>query len=372
MSVGVAVIGTGFMGQCHARAWHSVRTVFADVPIPRLEVVCDSDAERAAAAASAFGFGRATTDWRAAIEDDAVDAVSITVPNALHAPIALAALARGKHVWCEKPMASTLADAVRLAEAAAASSAVAALGYNYLRNPALDHAGRLVAGGAIGRLVHVRGIIDEDYASDPMLPWSWRDSGSQAGLGVLGDLMSHLVAIVRCLAGPITRVCGQTATLHGHRVAPDGGERPVENEDMAQALICLVGGATGTLSASRVAWGRKNRIALELHGTGGAIAFDQERMNELRIFDTSTPAATRGFRTVLTGPLHPPYDRFCPAPGHGLGFNDLKIIEAAQFLRAIAGLGEAPTSFAEGLAIERVLHAIAEGHWVDLPEACPC
>ena len=371
MSVGVAVIGTGFMGQCHARAWHSVRTVFDDVPSPRLEVVCDIDAAQAAAAASAFGFARAMTDWREAIADDAVDAVSITVPNALHAPVASAALARGKHVWCEKPMAATLADAELLAHAAAAASPslVAALGYNYLRNPALDHAARLVAGGAIGRLAHVQGVIDEDYAADPLLPWSWRDSRRQAGLGVLGDLMSHLVAIVHALAGRITRVCGQTATVHRHRPAADGGTRPVENEDTAQALIRFAHGATGTLAASRVACGRKNRIALELHGTSGTIAFDQERMNELRLFDQSGDPATRGFRTVLTGPAHPPYGRFCPAPGHGLGFNDLKVIEAAQFLRAIAGAGVAPTGFAEGLAIERVLHAIAAGHWVDLPEA---
>ena len=365
MSLGVAVIGTGFMGQCHARAWHSVGTVFDDLPAARLVLICDSDPERAALAAARYG-ARATNDWRAAVADAAVQAVSITTPNAMHAPMALAALSLGKHVWCEKPMATTLDDAIRLAEAAARSGAVAALGYNYLRNPVLDHAARLVADGAIGRLVHVRGAIDEDYAADATHPWSWRDSRTEAGLGVLGDLMSHLLALVQRLAGPVARVCGDSATVHDSRQAADGSRRAVENEDVAHALVGFESGATGVLAASRIAWGCKNRIVVELHGTEGSIGFDQERMGELRIYDRSGAEATRGFRTVLTGPLHPPYGRFCPAPGHGIGFNDLKVIEAAQFLRAIQGTGAPPTSFAEGLAIERVLHAIAAGGWVDL------
>ena len=368
MSVGVAVIGTGFMGQCHARAWHGVAGVFDGLPTPRLEIICDVDPDQASLAASRYGFARAGIDWQAVVADPAVDAVSITVPNVLHAPIAHAALAQGKHVWCEKPIATTLADAEALAKAAARAPVVTALGYNYLRNPTLAHAASLIAQGAIGRIVDVRGVIDEDYAANPARLWSWRDSSSQAGLGVLGDLMSHLVALVHALAGPIVRVCGDAATIHRDREAADGGRRAVETEDIAHALIRLAGGATGTLAASRIAWGRKNRLAVELHGTDGSIVFDQERMNEVRIFDNAASPATRGFRTVLTGPLHPPYERFCPAPGHGLGFNDLKLIEVAQFLRAIAGDGPPPTSFAEGLAIERVLYAIAAGGWIGLPE----
>ncbi len=368
--IGVGVIGTGFMGRCHALAWRSVGAVFDDVPLPELATVCDADAGAARRAAERFGFARAVADWRELVVDPAVAIVSITLPNALHKEAAIAALAAGKHVWCEKPMALVLADAEAMADAAAAAPGVAALGYNYLRNPAVEHAARLIESGTIGEVAQFRGVVDEDYSADPDLPWSWRYRRAEAGLGVLADLMCHLVSVAQKLVGPITRVCGDLDTVHRSRPLPDapGERRPVENEDVASALVRFAGGASGTLASSRVAWGRKNRLAWEVHGTRGTLAFDQERMNELLLFEADGPAATRGFQTILTGPLHPPYAQFCPAPGHGLGFNDLKVIEAAQVLRAIAGRGTPPTSFVEGLAIERTVHAIAAsaalGGWV--------
>lgn len=368
--IGVGVIGTGFMGRCRALAWRSVGAVFDDVAVPDLAVVCDSDAGAARRAAERFGFAHAVSDWHELVADPAVAVVSITLPNALHKEVAIAALAAGKHVWCEKPMALTLADAEAMAAAAAGARGVAALGYNYLRNPAMEHAARLVGSGAIGEVAQFRGVMDEDYSADPDLPWSWRCRRAEAGLGVLADLMCHLVSVAQMLAGPLARVCGDLDTVHRNRPLPDspGEHRAVENEDVASALVRFASGASGTLASSRVAWGRKNRLAWEVHGTRGTLVFDQERLNELLLFQADGPAATRGFRTILTGPLHPPYARFCPAPGHGLGFNDLKVIEAAQLLRAIAGRGTAPTSFAEGLAIERVVHAIAasaaSGGWM--------
>lgn len=359
--IGVGVIGTGFMGRCHALAWRAVGAVFDDVKLPDLVAVCDADAGAAGRAAERFGFARATADWRDLIADPAVAVVSITLPNGLHKEVALAALAAGKHVWCEKPMALTLADAEAMASAASAAPSVAALGYSYLRNPAVVHAARLIESGAIGEVVQFRGVFDADYSADAGLPWSWRYRRAEAGLGVLADLMCHLISVAQDLAGPIGRVCGDLDTVHRTRPLPDrpGEDGPVENEDQASALVRFAGGASGTLASSRVAWGRKDRLAWEVHGTRGTLAFDQERMNELLLFEAHGPAATRGFRTILTGPLHPPYGQFCPAPGHGLGFNDLKVIEAAQLLRAIAGRGAPPTSFAEGLAIERTVHAIA-------------
>ncbi len=368
--IGVGVIGTGFMGRCHALAWRAVGAVFDDVPLPELAVVCDADAGAASRAAERFGFARAVADWREVVADPAVAVMSITLPNAMHKEVALAALGAGKHVWCEKPMALTLADAEAMASAAADAPGVAALGYNYLRNPAVEHAARLIRSGTVGRVAQFRGVMDEDYSADPALPWSWRYRRAEAGLGVLADLMCHLVSVAQMLAGPVLRVCGDMETVHPTRSlqgAPDKS-RPVENEDAASALVRFASGASGTLSSSRVAWGRKNRLAWEVHGTHGTLAFDQERMNELLLFEADGPAATRGFRTILTGPLHPPYGRFCPAPGHGLGFNDLKVAEAAQLLRAITGGAAPPTSFAKGLAIERTVHAIAEstvsGGWV--------
>ena len=367
--VGVGLIGTGFMGKCHALAWAAVGRVFGDVPAPRLELVCDTPAERAAAMGGQFGFARATADWRELVADPGVDVVSITTPNRLHREMALAALAAGKHVWCEKPLALTLGEAEEMAAAAAGAGVTTLVGYNYLRNPAFYHAKRLVAEGRIGRLVHFRGVVDEDYQADPELAWTWRARREEAGLGTLGDLACHLVSLAVGLMGPVESLVAETATVHATRPLPDGsGRGTVENEDIASALVRFQGGVTGVLMSSRSAWGRKNRLDFEVHGTRGMIVYEQERMNELRLFVNEGPVAEQGFRTILTGPAHPPYAAFTPAPGHQLGFNDLKVIEAAELLRAIAGGPPAYPDFTEALGFERVIHGIdraaREGSWV--------
>jgi predicted dehydrogenase len=371
MEIGVGLIGTGFMGKAHALAWRSVRALMGDVPPVRLELLCDTPEDKARSFADQFGFARATADWQALIADPKVDVVSITTPNHLHHEIAVAALQAGKHVWCEKPMALTLADAEAMAEAAARSGKRTIVGYNYIRNPAFTHAQRLIAEGRIGRVVHFRGWVDEDYQADPDLAWTWRAKLAEAGLGALGDLGCHLVSMAVGLCGPVDSLIADMQIIHQTRPLADGtGRAVVENEDTASALVRFAGGAQGSLSTSRSAWGRKNKLDWEVHGTRGMITFAQERMNELQLYVNEGPKAEQGFRTILTGPDHPPFGSFVPAPGHQLGFLDLKTIEARELLMAITGDTGAPTDFATALEIERVIHAIAEsareGRRVDL------
>ena len=359
--IGIGLVGTGFMGKTHALAYRAVRAVMGEVPDCRLELLCDRPAGRARETAAQFGFTRSTDDWRALVDDPKVDLVSITTPNALHHDIALAAMARGKHVYCEKPMAVTLDQAREMAAAAKASGVKTLVGYNYIKNPAFTHAQRLIAEGRIGRIVHVRGWVDEDYQADPDLPWTWRARLSEAGLGALGDLGCHIVSMVCGLAGPIESLIADTQIVHETRPLPDGsGRAAVENEDIANAVVRFASGAQGSLSASRLAWGRKNCLAWEVYGTEGMITFCQERMNELRLYENRGPNAEQGFRTILSGPDHPPFDRFCPAAGHQLGFLDLKTIELSDLLRAIATDTPAHPSFDDALAYEVVIHAIAE------------
>jgi len=360
LSIGVALIGTGFMGKAHAIAWANARRILGVEAEVRLELLCDIPEERAGAMAAQFGFSRATGDWRAVLADPAVDVVSITTPNGLHREMAVAALAAGRHVWCEKPMALTLADAEAMEAAARAAGRVTLLGYNYVRNPAVTHARRLVAAGAIGRPVHFRGWVDEDYQADPGLAWSWRATRAAAGLGALGDLGCHLVSVMLGLMGPVESLIADSQIIHATRPLADGsGRAAVENEDTASAILRFVSGAQGSVAASRSAWGRKSRLDWEVHGTEGMIVFAQERMNELQIYQNRGPRAEQGFRTILTGPEHPPYGAFCPAPGHQLGINDLKVIEAAELIGAIAGGPPAWPDFGAGLGIERIIHAIA-------------
>lgn len=371
--IGVGLIGTGFMGKTHALAWRSARAVFGGLPRARLELLCDQPAEKARALADQFGFARATGDWRALVEDPRVDAVSITTPNALHHEMAVAALRAGKHVWCEKPMALTLEQAREMEAAAKASGRKTLVGYNYVRNPAFRQAQKLIREGAIGRPVHFRGWVDEDYQADPDLPWTWRAKLSEAGLGALGDLGCHLVSFMTELMGPVESLIAETQVIHETRPLPEGGGRgPVENEDVATALIRFASGAQGSLSTSRSAWGRKNKLDWEVHGLKGMLGFEQERMNELRLYANEGPRATQGFRTILSGPEHPPFGNFVPAPGHQLGFLDLKTIEAAEFLRDLGGGAPVWPDFSEALKIEKLIHAVArsarEGRRVHLSE----
>ncbi|UYO00506.1 MAG: Gfo/Idh/MocA family oxidoreductase [Devosia sp.] len=359
-TIGVGLIGTGYMGKCHALAWTSVKAVFGDGPRPRLRHLAEASTDLAERRAGEFGFERASGDWRQLIDDPQVDVVSITTPNAFHAEMAVAALEAGKHVWCEKPMAVHLADAERMEAAARRSGRVAILGYNYIQSPMVRQIEELIGQGAIGTVNHVRIEMDEDFMADPEAQFYWKSEAS-SGYGALDDFAVHPLSLIRVLIGELTRVFAQQAKPYDSRPTQGGGRRAVETFDIANVLF-EVGDVSGILAVNRSAWGRKGRIALQIFGSAGSILYDQERMNELQIYRASGAAAGQGFTTVLAGPLHKPYDRFIPAPGHGLGFNDLKIIECHELLRAIRGEPARVIDFSAGLGIERIVHAMARSH----------
>ena len=364
-SIGIGLIGAGFMGKCHALAFGAVKAVFPHVPRPRLEMLADTTLERAQSSAEQFGFARATDDWRNLVEDPRVDVVSVTTPNSLHHEMALAAIAAGKHVYCEKPLGVTLGQAEEMAAAAACAGVRTIVGYNYLRSPAVLHAKALLEGGSIGRIIHFRGIFDEDYMADPALPGTWRSLRREAGLGVLGDMGCHLVAAALHLAGPMESVLAETRVVYSrHSPEADGsgepGSDPLENEDIATALVRFENGCDGLLAMSRSAWGRKNRLAWEIHGEAGMLCFDQERLNELLLYEAAASGSKAGFRTILAGPAHPPYGAFVSAPGHGLGFNDLKVVEVEHLLTGIVADRPIHPDFAAALEIERIIYAIDE------------
>ncbi|MBI4924097.1 MAG: Gfo/Idh/MocA family oxidoreductase [Devosia nanyangense] len=357
-AIGVGLIGTGYMGKCHALAWTSVKAVFGDGPAVRLAHLSEVTPELAAQRAAEFGFARSGSDWRALIADPAVEVVSITTPNQFHAEMAVAALEAGKHVWCEKPMATSLADAERMAAAARASGRVAVLGYNYIQNPMVRQIGALLAGGRIGRVNHVRVEMDEDFMADASTAFGWKsDKGS--GHGALDDFGVHPVSLLHTLLGPIARVFCHQAKPYAARPLAAGGMRAVETHDIAAILFELESGASGVMALNRSAWGRKGRIALQIFGDTGSILFDQERFNELQVFVADGPNETRGFTNILAAPVHAPYDRFIPAAGHSLGFNDLKVIECHELLARIAGSEARVIDFDTGLAIERTIEAMA-------------
>jgi predicted dehydrogenase len=363
------LIGTGYMGKCHALAWNAVKPVFGDGPTPKLLHLGEATADLAARRAEEFGFARSTGNWREVIADPEVEVVSITTPNAFHAEMAIAALEAGKHVWCEKPMAVSFADAERMALAAQRSGKVAALGYNYIQNPMMRHIRTLLGEGAIGTVNHIRFEMDEDFMADPEALFYWKSEAS-SGYGALDDFGVHPLSLIQYLFGDVSYVMAQLGKPFSDRPTAGGGRREVETFDIANILFELGEGISGVMALNRSAWGRKGRIAMQIFGSKGTIAFDQERFNEFQLYTVGDRATEQGFRTVLAAPRHAPYDRFIPAPGHGLGFNDLKIIEAHELLKAIRGEAAQLVDFGAGLRIERTVHAMAQSHrerrWVEV------
>jgi len=354
--VGIGLVGSGFMGRAHANAFRTVAGLFGTALVPRLEMLADADRKTAEDGARALGFARATEDWGALVTDPAVAIVAVTAPNALHAPIAHAAIAEGKTVYCEKPLSTTAASARDMTEAAEAAGIVTMVGFNFLRNPAVRLARAIVAGGEIGEVTGFRGRHAENYMADPDAPHSFRTAPE--GGGALADIGSHIISMARYLIGPIAEVTADCRTIFPTRPVAAGSDRhaPVEVDDMTHALLRFANGASGSLEANWSATARRMDLSFEITGTRGAVAFTQERMNELLVW-TATPGRS-GYTRIETGPEHPPYGNFCPAPGHHLGFNDLKIIEAAELLEAMEGGAPAFPDFREALAVQETVEAM--------------
>ena len=368
-TVRIGLIGSGFMGKAHAWGYRNVGAVFRMPVQPVLELLADATPELAASAARDLGFARSTGNWRELIADPKIDIVNITTPPQLHAEMALAAAAAGKHVYCEKPMAANAAVAKQMLDAADKAGVKTQMGFNYLKNPIIALAREIIASGEIGDIVSFRGIHAEDYMADASTPWHWRLDPAIGG-GVVQDLGSHIIAMARHLVGPIAELCGQLETVVKKRPVAAGSSetRPVEVDDIARAMVRFARGCSGTLEASWVSSGRKMQIEFEVVGSKGALHFNQERFNELRLYDPSATSSRNGFRTILAGPEHPPYGAFCPAPGHQLGFNDLKTIEVRDFLLAVAGEPVVGPDFREGWEVQNVVDAIGrssrERGWV--------
>jgi predicted dehydrogenase len=361
----IGLIGTGFMGKTHVFGFAAAERVF-ELPFKVvLHTVADRTETLAAEAGRALGFGRASGDWRRLIDDPEIDLIDITAPNALHKEMALAAIAAGKHVYCEKPLAPLARDAREMAAAAEAAGVKTQVGFNYLCNPMFSLAREMIEAGELGEIRSYRGVHAEDYMADAESPFGFRND--PVGGGALADIGSHALATAEYLLGPIDAVLGDCVTVIGSRPDGAGGRREVATDDVGRAFLRFASGATGSVEANWIASGRKMQHDFEIYGSKGALVFSQERFNELHFYSAADARGRRGFRRIEAGPDHPPYGRFCVAPGHQLGFNDLKAIEVARYLEAIAGKREEPFNFRAGLRVQELVEAIhrssREGGW---------
>lgn len=388
--LGVGMVGCGFMGGVHSLAWRNAGRVF-DLALPaELAVIAARDEQAVRKAAHQWGWGAVETDWRRLVERPDVGLVDICSPGDTHAEVAVAALAAGKHVLCEKPLANTVSEAETMVAAAAQASADgirSMVGFNYRRVPALALAHNLVAQGGLGRIRHVRSVYLQDWLVDPEFPLTWRLQRERAGSGALGDLGAHIVDLAQFLTGQQIRgVAAMSETFVSERPLPDAGTGSglsrrggqgrgrVTVDDATAFLARLSGGAMATFEASRMAPGRKNAMRIEVNGEEGSLAFDFESMNELWLSagdeDTLAPGAFR--RILVTEADHPYLSGWWP-PGHGLGYDHTFTNEVRDMLEAVH-LGQDPLpSFADGLVVQRVLDAVAASaqagsKWIDIPD----
>ena len=342
----VALIGQGFMGRAHSNAYRQVKHFF-DVPFDLdCRVICGRNRAGLEAMASRWGWSETATDWCAVVERGDIDVVDIATPNALHAEIALAAAAAGKIVLCEKPLACTLDDATRMA--AAVRGRPSMVWFNYRRVPAIAFTRRLIDENRIGRVFHYRATYLQEWGNDPTRPPGWKLERAQAGSGVLGDLLSHLIDTALYLNGPVTSVSAMQQTFAAGR----------EIDDATAVLALFANGSVGTFEATRYAVGCRNRNAFEIHGANGMARFNLEDLNRLEFFDAADPRNLQGPRNLLvTGPDQPYAANFWK-PGHIIGYEHTFIAALGDFLTALAAGNEFHPCFEDGVRVQVVLDAI--------------
>ncbi|MFQ6171814.1 Gfo/Idh/MocA family protein [Oryzobacter sp. R7] len=381
----VGVVGAGWMGHVHARAFGRLTQHWPDVPLrPRVAAVADPVPAAAEAFARAHGDVATHADWRELLADASIDAVSVTAPNAMHREIGVAVAEAGKHLWIEKPVGLTAEDAMAVRDAVAAAGVVGVVGFNYRHVPAVARARRLVAGGDIGTPTHARVQLFTDYAAHPGSPLSWRFTVARGGHGVLGDLASHGVDLLRFVLGDVASLTAQTsvsiprrpvADAHGHYSVLDVEDPSltfgdVENEDYVVAILRMRSGAIAVCEADRAAVGEQNSYGLEVHGTRGLVRWDFRRPGELQV-SSGTQYAGQPTSTIFSEPGDGEYAAFQPGAGIAMGYDDTKVVEAWNFVRAVAGEpAETATlddAVASGRALDAMVQSRTSGEWVEVP-----
>ena len=385
----IGVVGAGFMGKAHCVALSNMPKLFTDAPyVPVFKTVCDIVPEIAEDFKERFSFEKACTDYIDIINDPEIDIVCVCTPNDSHAEISIAALKAGKHVICEKPIATKTEDAKAMAEAAeeaAKKGIVSMCGYQYRRVPAIDEAKKIIESGRLGEITNVRAQYLQSWSADPRSPLSWRFVKETAGAGTLGDIFTHALDIAQYLAGNVTDVVSMVKTYINERPVQEGGvdllgtvklgddakKQVVDVDDEVSVLCKFDSGAIGSVEATRMAWGRNNYLTVEVHGTKGSLTWNYERLNELEVcYGMEDNDGERGFRKIYTGPANPHGDVTWNIPGMNIGYGELKAIEAYEFAKAVEGGYQPTTSFTVGYQLDRVCEAVLESNdkkaWVEV------
>lgn len=380
----VGMIGYKFMGKAHSNAYRSLPMFFPNALKPEMKAICGRNASAVQEAADQLGWNESVTDWRELIQREDIDLIDINAPSDAHKEIAIAAAKTGKHIFCEKPLALTLADAREMLQAAEDAGVRHMVGFNYRFSPAVRLAKKLVDSGRLGQIYHFRAWFLQDWIMDPQFPLVWRLQKEVAGSGSHGDLGAHLIDLAHYLIGDMQEVIGMSETFIKERPlasemtglsakgSGDGPKGKVTVDDATLFLTRFENGALGSFEATRFAAGHRSTNAFEINGSLGSVKFDFERMNELEVYFTSDEEDVQGFRRVLaTDPVHDYMEAWWP-PGHTIGFEHTFIHEVLELSQAIAEGRQPVPSFEDGVKCQAVLEAvdksIEERRWVSLSE----
>ncbi len=369
--VNVAMIGHSFMGKAHSNAYRQAPHFFPLDVEPVMKVIVGIDEKDVRPAAEELGWQEWSIDWEEVVNRPDIDLVDVATPNNLHPMISQAALKAGKHVLCEKPLATTLEDAKASYEVAKASGRINAISHNYRRAPAIALAQKLVAEGKLGKIHHFRGTYLQDWLLSPSVPLVWRLDRKISGSGAHGDLNAHLIDTARFVLGSeFSEVVGMEETfvkqrplvaetqggLSGFKASDKMGEVTVD--DATAFLARFENGAMGTFEASRFAAGRKNFNRWEINGEKGSIAFNLERMNEIEVFFTDDPVELQGFRSIpATQGCHPYMKAYWPV-AHIIGYEHTFVNMIADLMQAIAHDTPFKPDFLDGYRSQAVLAAV--------------
>lgn len=367
--INVGLIGYKFMGKAHSNAYINMPVFFGAEAVPIMKAICGRDEEGVKQAAKAFRWESYETDWKKLISREDIDLVDITTPNNVHKEMAVAAAEAGKHVFCEKPLAMTVAEAKAMLDAAKKNKVVHMVCFNYRRAPAIGLAKRLIEEGRLGQIYHFRGTYLQDWIVDPNFPLVWRLKKEICGSGANGDLNAHIIDLARYLVGEVDSVIGMSETFIKERfeiaettggltAKGKGKKGKVTVDDATLFLARFRNGAVGTFEATRFATGRKNYNRFEINGSKGSIVFNLERMNELEFYSSEDPDYVQGFRTILaTEGVHPYVKAWWP-PGHIIGYEHTFVHTVYDLMQGIANKCSPEPNFEDGLRCQEVLEAV--------------
>lgn len=383
-TLNVGLIGYKFMGKAHSNAFQRIGMFFDPAVNIGMKCICGREEAWVRESAKKFGWESYETSWEKLMNREDIDMVDITAPSNAHKEIALAAAEKGKHIFCEKPLALNLKDAREMLNAVRNKGVKHQIGFNYRFAPAIQLAKKLVDEGKIGRIFHFRALYLQDWIIDPDFPLVWRLDKKVAGSGSLGDLGAHCIDLARFLVGDFDRVIGMNKTFIKERPlvgkmtglsaqaqenAPKG---EVTVDDTTLFLAEFKNGAVGSFEATRFANGHRNGMSFEINGSKGSILFEFERMNELKYYSADDEVGVQGFRRIqVTEPGHPYAGAWWPA-GHVIGYEHTFVHELYEFVQAIALDKKTVPDFEDGVKCSQILEAvdvsITERQWIKVDD----